>query len=145
MTIPKEDARTHPKAGTLGGNLQAGRLMYEDLQCSYTSAAGPSDDVYENVTRGWHNKGTNDAAPKGTNDGGPDELYEGMDSSAAEGMNSSAGEGMGSSASKGSAPEELYEGANDPAAAAIYDSVNIQDEPTYDSVQDSMVDRSHRS
>ena len=35
MEIPEEDLSTHPEAGTLGADLEAGHKMYIDLQSLY--------------------------------------------------------------------------------------------------------------
>lgn len=140
MTIPHEDARTHPKAATLGGNLQAGQGMYGDLQSSYTSGAYVDEAVYENITSASQNKKDN-STTLGREETEPSGVYEATDEPAAERLN-------------GTEPGELYEGMNDmfseeeddnarrgavPAAAGgLYDSLRGQEDPTYDVVDDRL-------
>ena len=151
MTIPREDARSHPKATTLGGHLQAGRGMYGDLQSSYASGADDqgaqaNDSIYENVTPAWHNGEAVEPVRHGTrslrepggsgegsatetrNDSAAGELY--------EGMNDAAPQEVGSTE-----PGEFYEGMDSSVTEGVYDSVSVhEEEPTYDVVHDTKVD-----
>eukprot|EP00731_Ephydatia_muelleri_P018659 Em0011g699a len=151
MTIPREDARSHPKATTLGGHLQAGRGMYGDLQSSYASGADDqgaqaNDSIYENVMPAWHNGEAVEPVRHGTrslrepggsgegsatetrNDSAAGELY--------EGMNDAAPQEVGSTE-----PGEFYEGMDSSVTEGVYDSVSVhEEEPTYDVVHDTKVD-----
>ena len=151
MTIPREDARSHPKATTLGGHLQAGRGMYGDLQSSYASGADgqgaqANDSIYENITPAWHNGEAVEPVrhgmrslrePGGSGEGSATETRN--DSAAGElyeGMNDAAPQEVGSTE-----PGEFYEGMDSSVTEGVYDSVSVhEEEPTYDVVHDTKVD-----
>eukprot|EP00731_Ephydatia_muelleri_P018655 Em0011g695a len=149
MTIPREDARSHPKATTLGGHLQAGRGMYGDLQSSYASGADDqgaqaNDSIYENVTPAWHNGEAVEPVRHGARSlrepGGEESTTEARNDSAAgelyEGMNDAAPQEVGSTE-----PGEFYEGMDSSVTERVYDSVSVhEEEPTYDVVHDSKLD-----
>lgn len=130
MTIPREDARSHPKATTLGGHLHAGQDMYGDLQNSYASGADEIDNrMHPNGAPTWSNgegielTHSDEQMEESTrNDSTTDQLC--------EGMYDRVNEVVGNA--------ELYEGMEGCATEGVYDSASVHEEPTYDVVHDSI-------